>query len=183
MTSAGWWAQHVKSELSQGDIVAPLLIGSPHNPTTYLTRGTTGKNGVPQWASLQKFQVDQGDSMGLGFFLGKGLNNHVLIVSHDCEIDKPKNTTRVLVAPVLSINRIQPEHRERIINQEKFNVIALPDLPDLGTCYADFRLISPVSREAIDVTGMRIASMTDDAVVLLKVQLTSFFGRKANPLP
>jgi hypothetical protein len=50
----------------------------------------------------------------------------------------------------------------------------LADVPAVGDCFADLRIISPISRDLIDA-AQRLASMTDAGRERLSAQLFTFF--------
>jgi hypothetical protein len=175
--SASWWAPHLKSGLSQGDVVSPVLIGAAQLPIVYLNKGPVLKDNVQTWTRSTSFVSNPGD--GLGNFLGKGRINHALIVSHDCEIDKARRVSRILVAPVSPLANVTDTMvRQAIIEQRRFATMPLPNLPTLGDCYADLRLLMWIDRKLIEDAGKRVASMTDEAVIRLQAQLIGFFTRK-----
>ena len=175
--AASWWAPHLRSELSQGDVLSPVLIGAAQLPVVYLSKGPVLKGNVQTWTPPSVFAPNPGD--GLGNFLGKGRVNHALIVSHDCEIDKPRRGSRVLIVPVSPLtNVVDAVGRQAIIEQKRYASIPLPGLPSLGDCYADFRLLMWIDRKIIEDAGKRVASMTDEAVILLQARPVGFFTRK-----
>jgi hypothetical protein len=98
-----------------------------------------------------------------------------LVVSYDCEIDKSK---RVLVAPVFEISSLPSESQRAVLEQRRFSLMPLPDVPHVGTFYADLRLIQAVKREFLPLAD-RQASMTAGAVDRLQVQLITFFTRRS----
>jgi hypothetical protein len=104
------------------------------------------------------------------------------VISHSCEIDKLKETGegRVLVAPVLSIDGLEPEMRTTVLQQEHLALLPLPEIPTLGTHYADLRLITPVERSLIK-DSERIASMTEQGPDRLYAQVFKFIMRKELP--
>lgn len=172
-----WWAPHLRSELSQGDVLSPVLIGAAQSPITYLKKGSVQKGGVQPWIHSQTFTPD---SDGLGNFLGRGRVNHALIVSHDCEIDKPRRESRILIVPVSPLTSLTDAvHRQKVAEQKSFSLIPLPGVPNLGDCYADFRLLMWAHKKLIEDAGKRVASMTDDAVIRLQAQLIGFFTRRS----
>lgn len=175
--TVSWWAPHLKSELSQGDVISPVLIGAAQLPIVYLNKGSVQKGNVQTWIRSATFVPNLGD--GLGNFLGKGRVNHALIVSHDCEIDKPRRGSRILIAPVSPLANVADMMvRQAIVEQKRHATMPLPGLPTLGDCYADLRLLMWIDRKLIEDAGKKVASMTEEAVIRLQAQLIGFFTRK-----
>ena len=180
MSAKSWWAPHLKAELSQGDVLAPVLIGSVQHPILYLKKGPVLKVNVQSWVPSSDFISNPGD--GLGNFLGKGRVVNAIIVSHDCEIEKPRRGTRILIAPASPLTNVtDTNHRQKIMEQKHFALLPLPGIPKLGDCYADFRLLMWVDKKLVEDAGKRIASMTDEAVIRLHAQLIGFFTRRGLP--
>jgi len=169
-----WWTPQLKSELSQGDVLSPIPIGSPHLPVTYLSKGRVEK-GSQVWLQSSKWQPD-GD--GIGLFLGKGRVIHGLVVSHDCEIDKPSRSARVLIAPISQLDKLEESARQPIIEQKRYSLMPLPGVPQLGDYYADLRCLMWLDRKIVD-QNKRIASMSEEGVLRLQAQLIGFFTRKS----
>jgi hypothetical protein len=104
---------------------------------------------------------------------------HAIVLSHDCEIDKQTRNRRIIVAPISLLDAIDDNaQRQAIIEQQRIAFIPLPEIPGLGNYYADLRSLSYVDRDIVDAAS-RMASMNEGGVVRLRVQLASFFTRKA----
>lgn len=173
MASVSWWAPQIKSELSQGDILSPVLIGSSAVPETYLVKRQF-RGGEQAWSPSSNWQPD---GNGKGSFLGKGRIIHGIVVSHDCELDKKRRSARVLVAPISSLEKLLPEESQPIIEQTSYSKMPLPDIPQLGNYYVDLNCLMWLDREIVDRIK-RIASMSEDGVTRLHAQLFGFFTRK-----
>lgn len=175
MQPADWWAHELRPELSQGDIVGPLPYSVAVSPPTYL-RERAFKGGVSAFEKAAGPPTGkENESVPL---LAKGRVFHGMVLSHDCEIDKvSRPTARVLVAPVIPLDTMPEELRGVVLRQEKYALMPLPDVPSLWTGYADFRLITSVSRATIDAAG-RMASLSETARERLEVQLAAFFVRR-----
>lgn len=84
----------------------------------------------------------------------------------------------MLVAPVALLSTISDAHtRDKILRQERIALMPLPEVPNFGTSYVDFRSLAFIDRGAIDECK-RTASMSDEGVARLQVQLIAFFTRK-----
>jgi hypothetical protein len=102
-----------------------------------------------------------------------------LVVSHDCDLDDVKDTERIVVAPVFPIARVtsSQQDRERIMRGERPTYVALPNIPEIGDCYAELRSLCPLDRHLFNATTDRICSMTDEAVAIFRAQLVHYFTR------
>jgi hypothetical protein len=168
----GWWAAQLETELSQGDVVVDVLLGTSVHPAVPLVK-STGQRGARIWAQSEW----KPNPEGVGNFLAEGRILPALVVSHSCEIDKQVRNKRVLVAPVAPADRLEPKLREAVFRQRKYAFVPLPDVPTLGDSYADLRLISFVPREVLR-DDRRVASMSEDGRDLLHTRLFAFFTRK-----
>ncbi|HVT34253.1 MAG TPA: hypothetical protein VHE37_01615 [Nevskiaceae bacterium] len=99
----------------------------------------------------------------------------VLVLSHGCEIDK-KNSARVLVAPVQKIDALEEPVRTKVMSQQDWSLMPLPNVAGLGDCFADLRLITPLQKPVLE-SCRKYSSMTDAAVARLKAQIHAFFFR------
>jgi hypothetical protein len=144
-------------------------------PRTYLSRDTrTIKGNIywPQTPALDLYKTDH-----TGHFVARGNEYHVLVISHNCEIDDKPNVSRVLVAPISSIDQVKDAGaRERILMQKRRAFMPLESIPKLGTCYADLRCVVYVDRKLLP-NETRLASMNDEGVVRLRAQLIAYFTR------
>ncbi len=172
MELAKWWADDIQPDLSQGDVVINLPVFESNYPPKYLKRHNTLKGGGSTWVESESRHDDKD---GRSNFLATGRHVGVIVVSHSCELDKGKK--RVIVAPFYSIDTISEEQRNGILAQKFFALMPLPDVPDVGTCYADFRSITALHRRTVD-EAKRVASMTETAHERLGAQIVAFFLRK-----
>jgi hypothetical protein len=101
-----------------------------------------------------------------------------LLLSHDCEIDKP-NARRLLLAPVRDISDLSEELQTAILDQRQHSQLPLPDVPDCGHMYADLRHSTAIPRSLIDVKA-RLCSMTTEARQRLQMQIVAFYTRLAD---
>jgi len=168
---AGWWLEDLATELSQGDIVRGVIVGLPVCPPIFLQK-TTAKANQEVWSP----GTPKPDHNGIVRVLAEGRQCDVLVVSHGCEIDKKDSKKRILVAPVGTADRLSTS-RNAVFEQREHALFPLPEVPQLGDCYADLRLIHPVDLGFLRPEN-RLASMTEDGMVRLQAQLIGFFTRK-----
>ncbi len=169
-----WWAPQLNpSGLSQGDILAPILIGTSASPAKFLGLGPFVKSGKTAWGQIQAWKPD---SSGLGVFVARGRLMHAIVVSHSCELDDKADTNRVLIAPIARLDVLPEQSKVKIIAQERRAFLPLQGIPVLGDYYADLRCMTYVDRANI-ASDARLASMTDDGVIRLQAQLVTFFAR------
>lgn len=172
MASESWWAEKVQENLSQGDIVTNLPFLIPTSPLKYLKHENLRGN-RPGWSeSATPVPLKDGRVQIVG--LGKSLPG--IVISHDCELDKARDKPRVILAAVLPMSAVAPEQHPVILEQRHRAYLPLPDLPSLGTCFANLRMIVTLDRDL--VTKMpAIASMTEAGKTRLRGQLVEFFLR------
>ncbi|MBI4190299.1 MAG: hypothetical protein HY525_07140 [Betaproteobacteria bacterium] len=175
MFQSEWWGEQVESDLSQGDIVANLPIFLLVSPLKYL-RHTNLRGNTPGWMDSDSPVVDRDGRTRL-HAIGKSLPG--LVLSHSCELDKrDRRKRRVIVAPIVPIGTVSDVAlRDSILAQAQYASMPLPDIPGLGTYYADLRSIVTLDRDIVD-KGKRLASMTELAQKRLWAQLVAFFLRK-----
>jgi hypothetical protein len=101
------------------------------------------------------------------------------VLSHSCELDKPQNQ-RGQVAPVMPLEGLSPEHQSEIVRGANYAHMYLPDVPTLGDCYVDLRVLSTVDTRSLR-TRSKVASMTDEARLRLHVHVFAFFTRRQIP--
>jgi hypothetical protein len=164
-----WWRDARDSRLWQGDIIAEVPVAVALYPLTQLTRN--------------KDQKDWGESLswtpnreGVANLIARGRRANVIVLSHECEIDKNESKGRVTVAPVIPIDRLSDEERDRVWSQRRLCKMPLPEIPNLGSCYGDLRQISAVDRQYVQ-TKNRLASISDEGLGRLRLQLIAFFTR------
>lgn len=166
------WNTQLKPELSQGDLLSLVLVGTAASPRTFLTRGQTKKQGEESWnASTWK-----DDGNGQSHFLGKGRNVNVIVLSQDCEIDKNSGKAPVLVAPIFPISAIQnPEALNAVINRKRYPFLPLAEINGIiEQSYADLRCITYIDRKLI-AEAERKKSMSPEGVHDLVKQIIAFF--------
>lgn len=171
-----WWRRELNPEgLSQGDILSDVLVGSAHDPRAYLGRDVTTKGTKKVWPEAPTFDTFKTDQTG--YYIARGRQGYGIVLSHSCDLDKGRDKSGVLVALVSPMSQIQnPTQRNSILAQRHFAFLPLPDIPGLGTCYADLRRINYVARKSIQ-NESRLASMSADGATRLHAQLIGFFTR------
>jgi len=132
---AGWWRTELNPRgLSQGDIIRSLISGSAAVPIRPL-RSRPLPKGKAGWEELPDWMPGNND---VGNYLAVGKVLPCLVVSHSCDLEKPKETARVLLAPMRSIAPFKPEDQEAILLQLNANLFPLPDIPGLGKSLRGF---------------------------------------------
>lgn len=162
------------SELSQGDILSQVIVGSSVSPLISLSK-TTIKNSQQAWLPNSGWKPDNNQ---YGHYLSKGKMIYALVMSHDCEIDKNSKGSRILVSAVSPLDVVSnQEVRQAILEQRYFASMPLPGVPNIGDCYADLRTMTHLDRNLVD-RSKRVASMTESARIRLQAQLIGFFTRR-----
>ena len=172
------WDTTLRSELTQGDLLQSILVGTAARPKTPLRKGFTKDGGASSWLESDKW-VEAGGN-GLGYFLGHGVHTDVLVLSESCEIDKANGTTPILVAPVIPMTTIQDAAmREYVAAGRRYAFMPLDALSGLlGESYADLRRTCHIRREfANDAHLAKKLSMTDRGIERLKAQIVGFYTR------
>jgi hypothetical protein len=174
---AGWWADQLKAELSQGDLLSPVPTFTSVHPITSLVRANTKLKGVNDgWNAASQLKQDKDD---LVYGLARGRYNKVVVLSQDCEIDKPGGKLPVQVAPVMSMSAVPDIHRGAIRELRRFPMFPLEAVPGIldEEGYVDLRMITHINRKIIEETP-RIASMNDVGVRALQLQIFAFFTHR-----
>lgn len=77
-------------------------------------------------------------------FLAAGQVGLAIVLSYDCEIDKDQS--RVTIAPLNPIGSLSPEFQAKVMGQKIWALVPIPDVPGLGTFYADLRSLPQLRR-------------------------------------
>lgn len=179
--SSEWWLNKLGDELDQGDVLVNVPFLAPRAPTTYI-KPKTLKNNVPGWEETAKATLHPREQRSC--VTAYEVLSHGVMLSHGCEIDKPKNegrsteNQRLLVVAVRPIGSLPEDQRDDVRNQARLSMMMLPNVPGVGDAYADLRLICPLPRPVIDKCD-RLASMTPAAKIRLHAQITAFLFRTA----
>jgi hypothetical protein len=168
---ADCWADTLKVELSQGDLLTTTLVGTSVAPQTPLSRGPTKGKGIQSWNET----TWRADSNGIGHYLARGRHTHVIVLSEDCEIDKDGGKAPLLVAPVLPTSLLQTaEAMEAVKSRRRYPFLPLPELAgQIPESYLDLRCITYVQRPLV-TEEHRTASMTKGGVAELVKQIIAF---------
>jgi len=166
------WRGTLEPNLSQGDIVRGVPIGSVVVPLTKLT-ARSFKGGISGYVIADGVAPDEN---GLFQLLARGPVADVVVLSHSCELDKNESKRRVIVAMVSPLSTLHPDARATVAARGRISLVRLLDVPGLGDCYGDLRTATNVDRRHV-AAGDRIASMTEDAVVELRESIAGYFAR------
>lgn len=171
--ASDWWLDRIKSELSQGDVLTNVPISSLTNPPQFLAGAALGKGVSGKgWVETPQIKTD-GD--GLGHALARARIGTVIVISHDCEIDK-KDAQPVVVAVLRSTDTLNGAERSKVMTQRSLRAMPLPDVPKLGEHYVDLRFMCSMPKGVL-MKCDRVASMTDEAVLRLQAQVLGFVCR------
>lgn len=172
MADESWWADKVHESLSQGDIIAELPFLLPTSPVKYLRHETLSK-GRSGWSeSTDPVKLKDGRVQ----IIGLGRLQPAIVLSHDCELDKKRETPRVILAAVSPISSVAAAAQAVILQQGHRAYMPLPDIPGMGTCMVNFRAVVALDRALVEKSA-RIASMTEETKKRLQAQLVEFFLR------
>lgn len=158
--------------LEQGDVLESAPFSALPGPPVNLI-STSLKGGVRGWAEHPTPKLDGNKSAN---FLAKGPFEFGMVLNHGCDIDKPTNKY-VLIVPVRVLSGFPAEQQDVIRQQSSIPQMFLPDIPSVGDCVADLRLMTRVPTSVVTSCN-RLASMSDQARERLGAQLLLFFTRK-----
>jgi hypothetical protein len=169
-----WWQTGLKPRLSQGDILADVPFCLPVSPIAPL-RETQLKGGRVAWEASSRGALTRLKA----HTLATHVDRYALVVSHDCELDKPKPNP-VLVAPVLPIHTLTPDMQAKVLSQDSRSALPLPEVPGIGTMYAELRYVTALPNEFARA-ARRVASMGPEGKARLSAQLVLFLLRLRIP--
>jgi len=159
-----------RAEISQGDIFELLphvfldgpLLALEHETETILKaigepyREFNDKDGQPIVATCKR---------------SKGI-----LLSHDCEIDKPQVRKR-LICPVVPLSRLRPQNQDRVKRNRIYSMLHLPKYgTSLEESFVDFNSVATIDAEFLRGKN-RIVSLSDIGRRALYVQLIRWFSR------
>ena len=178
MVGTEWWLPELRALVSQGDLIPDVPFTAITSPPIFL-KFAEAKKGRDGWEQTdQPTHHKRTDRVPV---LVAYRPKHGLILTRDCELDKIRNTARILFAPVAPIDILDLRMQELILKQAHRASIPLPETPGLGICFADLRSISSIPASAVDL-ARRIASMTDPARLRVHSALVAFLlGRILAP--
>lgn len=166
------WAPSVAAELSQGDLLVAGWIGTTAEPPRGLKK-TTGRGSSTVWAEQNSLAVD---ADGKGYFLAKGVEAPVVVLSQNCEIDKHNGRASVVVAPVRALDDVDGKARDIVRNGQRHAFFYLPEVAGRPEAYCDLRATTYLARPVLSALT-RVASMTEAGADALARQLIMFFVR------
>ncbi|MGI4789110.1 MAG: hypothetical protein ACRYFS_09695 [Janthinobacterium lividum] len=103
---------------------------------------------------------------------------HVILLTQDCEYDKP-STVSVLVAAVLPLSGVASGSQGNVRKNRVASAFYLPPHPLLPESYVDIRAIGRVAKILIAAEANnagRMLSLTEEARLALQRQIAGFFG-------
>ena len=77
---------------------------------------------------------------------------------------------------MLPLDRLNASEKAVVMAQGKYAHMVLPDIPEIGTHYADFQVQVTIDRRVVD-GRRRVASMSDGGAERLRAQLVAYFLR------
>jgi hypothetical protein len=172
----GWFESELRTLLSQGDVYDGLPFSSPVVPFTHLSKGTGKKNAVI-WTPTDGAELSRHPPHHALFAYRVA---HGIVISHDCAIDKPARTSRILFAPVASLTVFDTATQESIRQQAHLAAMLLPDVPGIGDAYVDLKAITPFPLETV-LQRTKVASMTEPARDRLQLALVAFLVYRQKP--
>jgi hypothetical protein len=168
-----WWRASLWPDLSQGDVVGQLPAGTVTDPPKFLFKAPLKGAAVSGWAESL---VPKPDADQMCHYLVRGRVLPSLILSHDCDLDKSKERHRVLITPLVPMSNLSTEERAKMLEQTPYNAMPLIAVPSLGDHYVDLRTTLFMPKKILSGAS-RLASMTDEARVRLRLQIITFFTR------
>ncbi len=106
-----------------------------------------------------------------------------LLVSHDCEYDKPNNpyVTVAEVRPMAEVDRGSQGNIRSFRVRSTFHLQEHPELPE---SYVDLRRMASIDKRILAdraAAGKKLVSLSDDARLALQRQIAIFFGVERGP--
>lgn len=99
-----------------------------------------------------------------------------IVVTHDCEIDKPQ-VSHWLICPVVPAGRLRPENLDRLKRNRIYSMLYLPRIGDtLVDSFVDFNRITTLDTEFL-TNVKRIVSLSDTGRRALYVQFIRWLTR------
>lgn len=168
-----FWAAKIAAELSQGDLLTGIWVGSSVAPRKALHKGSTGSKGLVNWAESDW----KPDSEGVGHFLARGRDLPSIVLSHSCEIDKNGASSPVLLAPVFPFSKVPAELQLAYREGRRHAFLPLVALSGvIEESYADLRMMYYLQRKIVD-TAERRCSVSPAGEFRLAAQVVAFLTR------
>lgn len=161
-------------ELSQGDLFDLVPSVYVHD-LGYMSKTDTNKYSLLR-NRPESFKLDAEHAA-----TAMAIRRPAIVITHDCEIDKPHSRATLLMASVRPLAKIRKEDREGFRDNTRHRAFYLPETPYLtGENYADLRTVTTVRRDVLE-TLQKLASMGEDGRRMLREQLFRFFTRRFLP--
>jgi hypothetical protein len=160
------WAPQLDGEgLSQGDLVDSLIFANVDPLTPVAKQANRGKPGYIEapW---------QEDKDGFGLIVARAKRSVGLVLSHSCDIDKGSSKSRISVAPVHPMSRLNEDEQQKVIGQARVALFPLMGTAR-GDLYADFRLATALDARLFQ-DDARIQSMDEEGRQMLQSRLIYF---------
>lgn len=109
------------------------------------------------------------------------VRTYAIVLSHDCELDKPIRTASVLLGLVRPFANLALEVEQGLRRNTRHRALYLPASTYIESeSYVDLRRVTTLRRAVVDALGY-VASMNDDGKLMLQEQLFRFFTRRVLP--
>lgn len=166
----------IGKDLSQGDIVTDIpwgLIGDP----VIICRPSdrTSVAGKAKYNSLSGTHSPRAFSKPPEFVHATAYSGTVVVLWHDCQIDKFKNQGKqkkkwfTAVAPIMSASQLNARDAEAIATGQRKAFFPLPASPELKvegpSCYIDLRHIWPVKQTLLVDRTVTLSEKTKLALI------------------
>lgn len=165
-----WYSDELRAELSQGDIVTGIPFAVPTDPIVHLNKSSAKGHDVIWTPSVG---LDTGDGQPK-HLLARYRVGFGIVVSHDCSIDKPNRNTRILFAPLPSLDSFDEKTRSGVRQQSNLALMLLPAIGTMPESCVELRVMAPYPRD-MALKFEKIASLSDAARVRLQTALVAFF--------
>lgn len=174
----GCWDASLRPDLSQGDLLPSILIGTAVHPKEPLKAGPTLAKGGVSWAKSATWQPIFGN--GVGRFLARGVHHDAVVLTESCEIDKDAGDVPILVAPVFPLAQIQGDvDRANVAARKRHAFLPLDAVQGLlQPSYVDLRQTTYILRAHADEAHLaKKLSMNEVGIQLLQAQIVAFYTR------
>lgn len=173
MSAEEWWAPSLPEKFQQGDIFADIPFLLPPMEFKALAHANLKGNVT----GFQPTVTARPDKNGRAQFVAEGPITQGMLLNHGCDIDKSTPKQKVMLALVEPIEKLPPEQREAVRAQRVVAQLYLPNVPSLGECFVDLRIITNVVLGHLKGKP-RIASPSENAQIRIQAQLLTFFTRR-----
>ena len=152
-----------RANFSQGDILTLVPHVYLEDPLTTLI---TESNGTYRAGRAAVSAVDDKDGQPV---LCNAKRTHGVILSPDCEIDKPQ-LKKWIVCPIMPLHSLKPENQDRVKRNRIYSMLFLPKYREiLPDSFVNFSQSSTISSSYLQ-TLERIVSLSDEGRRALYVQ-------------